>query len=176
MAKLVLFLSRILKVNCIYEYLCWKSNPMKALRIFLFCIISFSVLIACQQVKQEPVLASVEMKVDGMVCAMGCAKYIEDKVADLDGVTKSVVDYESGIASFEFDETQTNSKELEAYIDDIHDGQYQAEIIDSKEKTSEEKNLEMESNQEDEETLSTVRKPFHFSLPDLLGYFLKSLR
>lgn len=117
--------------------------------------------------------ATVDMKVDGMVCAMGCAKFIEDQVAELDGVIKSEVVFEDGIAKFEFDKNVISSNELEQFIDEIHDGQYEAEILTGNEQ--EQPSKSNTSNGEDEEVVAVSEK-FQISFPQLLSYFLKSLR
>ena len=165
---------------------------MKKLLVSLVIVFSLTGLFSCSsnasselevvEVDNKEVLAenkeSVDMKVEGMVCAMGCAKYIEDKVAELDGVTLSAVDFEEGIAHVEFDKTRTNSLDLEKFIDEIHDGQYQAEIINGEaEETSEgsEPNDEEVVSSSEEEVASVIER-FQISFPELLGYFLHSLR
>jgi hypothetical protein len=51
-----------------------------------------------QQGVQKEVLAEnkveVKMEVEGMTCAMGCAKYIEEKVGGMEGVVASTVNFE----------------------------------------------------------------------------------
>ena len=117
--------------------------------------------------------AEVEMNVEGMVCAMGCAKFIEDKVADLNGIVLSQVDFENGKAKFEFDKTELTAQEIEEYINNIHDGQYKAKIASSKVIEAE---VETSSN-EDEESLGSVKERINnISLPKLFTYFLKSIR
>lgn len=113
---------------------------------------------------------AVEMKVEGMVCAMGCAKFIEEKVAEVDGVASSKVDFEEGVAYFEFDKTVLKEDEIVSFINDIHDGQYKAKIIEEKEVTEEE-----EVSTEDEESITSVVEQFNFSFPELLTYFMKRL-
>ena len=48
-------------------------------------------------------IANVDFKIEGMTCAMGCAKTIEKKLANLEGVKEVKVDFESTIATLEFD-------------------------------------------------------------------------
>ena len=140
-------------------------------------------LIACSggqgsQVEFDPskVLAEnkieVDMKVEGMVCAMGCAKYIEDKVADLDGVVLSQVNFEEGTAHFELDQSVLSPNDLEEFIDDIHDGQYDAEILTQESPES----IEEGSTDNESEEIASVQSRFQISFPQLLGYFLKNLR
>ncbi len=112
---------------------------------------------------------AVEMKVEGMVCAMGCAKFIEDKVAEVDGIASSKVNFEEGVAYFEYDKTILKESEIVSFINDIHDGQYKAKIIEEKEITEE------EVDTSEEESLTSVVEQFNFSFPELLTYFMKRL-
>lgn len=158
---------------------------MKKFQIFgvAFSLVVLS-LFACNQAVEDKAievggeqLAKVEMKVEGMVCAMGCAKYIEDNVAKMDGVKESKVDFETGIAYFSFDEKTLNAEELEKFIDEIHDGQYQATIIsDSDVKEVETEEIEeVDEVEETEEVASVVNKIQNISFPELLTYFMKRL-
>src|SRR5690554_1865506 len=82
--------------------------------------------------------AEVSMKIEGMVCAMGCAAKIEEEVANLKGVGLSKVDYESETANFEFDRTVVSSEEIAELIGKINDGEYKATIaIPTKEESDE---------------------------------------
>lgn len=133
------------------------------------------------EVKKTEILAenksAVDMKVEGMVCAMGCAKFIEEKVADLDGIVLSEVDFVEGTAHFEFDKTALNSDEIKTFINEIHDGQYKASIADSEGAEEEiEDSEEEQMDSEDEETTISVREHVNISFPELFTYFLKRLR
>lgn len=153
-------------------------------RIVVFGIIILSVF-ACQQATEksaaavEEKIAKVEMKVDGMVCAMGCAKFIQDKVAEKEGVSESKVDFESGIAYFTYNSNAMSAEDLEKYIDGIHDGQYDATILSAdSEAEIEIEEEEMEENQEEEEkkdVAQVVNKIQNISFPQLLTYFMKRL-
>lgn len=112
----------------------------------------------------------VKMSVEGMVCAMGCAKFIEDKVASLEGIVESSVDFEEGTAYFEFDKTALSSEQIEDFINSIHDGQYKAKI------TSLEKMEEQSSSEDSEESLSSVGERVNINFPQLFTYFIKRIR
>ncbi len=136
---------------------------------------------AKSDIKKTAILAenksSVDMKVEGMVCAMGCAKFIEEKVADLDGIVFSEVDFEEGMAHFEFDKTALNSDEIKTFINEIHEGQYKASIADVEELEEEiDEAVEEDDNTEAEESVISVRKHVNISFPELFTYFLKRLR
>lgn len=155
--------------------------------VILFASLLF---MACQQAAEDKVatvaeekLAVVEMKVDGMVCAMGCAKFIEDKVAEQEGIKESKVDFKEGIAYFSYDENIISAEELEKFIDEIHDGQYDATILTEEEKVARESDEELESDELDDETVTeekpevaqVVNKIRNISFPELLTYFMKRL-
>ncbi|MEQ8909013.1 MAG: cation transporter [Vicingaceae bacterium] len=125
---------------------------------------------------------SVDMKVEGMVCAMGCAKFIEKEVGDLSGIVASKVDFEEGTAKFEFDKSVMSAEEIESFINDIHDGQYKASIVSAQSemeepKEEEIKETEIENEKEEKESVAAVsQKLQNISFPKLFTYFLKSLR
>tara|TARA_R110002111_G_scaffold56176_1_gene96014 strand:- start:651 stop:1199 length:549 start_codon:yes stop_codon:yes gene_type:complete len=114
----------------------------------------------------------VKMEVEGMTCAMGCAKYIEDKVGDMNGIVSSNVDFEEKIATFEFDKTVTSSEEIQKFISNIHDGQYKAKVATS------DSNVEIEdnSNAVEEEVTVSMKERINISFPQLFTYFIKNIR
>ncbi|WP_412559464.1 cation transporter [Winogradskyella sp. MIT101101] len=57
--------------------------------------------------------AKVEFSIDGMTCAMGCAKTIEKKMAKMEGVKSAKVDFDKRLAMVEFDEAKVTPKSLE---------------------------------------------------------------
>lgn len=67
--------------------------------------------------------AKVEFNIEGMTCAMGCAKTIEKKMAKMEGVKMAKVDFEKELAMVEFDEakvTPSSLKEAVAKVSDIY--------------------------------------------------------
>ena len=53
--------------------------------------------------------------IEGMTCAIGCAKTIQEELTAMDGVQKATVDFDKKTATVEFDATkQTPAKLLEA--------------------------------------------------------------
>lgn len=162
-------------------------------------VLSFILLFAaafifksCQQVETEKttvateILAEnkqeVDMKVEGMVCAMGCAKYIEKEVGDMNGVLASTVNYEEGTAHFQFDKSLLTAQDIEKFINDIHDGQYSATITaetSSENKASsidEEKSTDNSDVEEEvEKEVVSLKENLNISFPKLFTYFLKAL-
>lgn len=62
------------------------------------------------------------MKVDGMTCAMGCAKTIENKLAGLDGVQKATVNFDAKVATIEYDGAVQSIETLSKTIEGVADG------------------------------------------------------
>lgn len=60
--------------------------------------------------------AKAEFGIDGMTCAMGCAKTIEKKLAKMDGVKSAKVDFGKKIAMVEYDEAKVSSNLLEETV------------------------------------------------------------
>jgi mercuric ion binding protein len=50
--------------------------------------------------------------IEGMTCAMGCAKTIEKELTNLDGVQKATVDFDKKTATVVFDKTVQNQENL----------------------------------------------------------------
>lgn len=62
------------------------------------------------------VYAKVEFGIDGMTCAMGCAKSIEKKMAKMDGVKSAKVDFDKRMAMVEYDESKVTPESLEETV------------------------------------------------------------
>jgi copper chaperone CopZ len=128
------------------------------------------------EVLQENVVVA-DYKIEGMVCAMGCAKTIEDEVATISGVTVSDVDYDLGKAHFEFDKTQTSEEAIKAKIATIADGQYQVSTWVEEEIIESEETETLDESSDETETLSDkVEVSFsNFEVPNLFTLLVKSL-
>ncbi|EGV42213.1 heavy-metal-associated domain-containing protein [Bizionia argentinensis JUB59] len=60
--------------------------------------------------------AKAEFTIEGMTCAMGCAKTIEKKMARMDGVKSAKVDFDTRLAMVEYDEAKVNATSLEEAV------------------------------------------------------------
>lgn len=67
-------------------------------------------------------LATANFTIEGMTCAVGCAKTIEGKLIETEGVQEAVVDFESKIASVSYDKTKLNITSLTATIEKVAGG------------------------------------------------------
>ncbi|MFH7016725.1 heavy-metal-associated domain-containing protein [Flavobacterium sp. FlaQc-47] len=65
---------------------------------------------------------TASFKIEGMTCAMGCAKTIEKELADLDGVEKATVDFDKKTATVVFDKTVQNQDNLTKVVQATGDG------------------------------------------------------
>ncbi|MCB0448285.1 MAG: heavy-metal-associated domain-containing protein [Gelidibacter sp.] len=60
--------------------------------------------------------AKAEFSIEGMTCAMGCAKTIEKKIAKMDGVKSATVDFDKQLAMVEYDEAKVTPTSLEETV------------------------------------------------------------
>lgn len=65
---------------------------------------------------------TASFEIEGMTCAMGCAKTIEKELADLDGVEKATVDFDKKTATVVFDKTVQNQENLTKVVQATGDG------------------------------------------------------
>ena len=60
--------------------------------------------------------AKAEFGIEGMTCAMGCAKTIEKKIAKMDGVKSAKVDFDKQLAMVEYDDAKVTPQSLEEAV------------------------------------------------------------
>lgn len=65
--------------------------------------------------------AKAEFKIEGMTCAMGCAKTIEKKMAKMEGVKSAVVDFDRELAMVEYDNAKVTPTSLENTVTSVAD-------------------------------------------------------
>ncbi|WP_055447527.1 cation transporter [Lacinutrix mariniflava] len=65
--------------------------------------------------------AKAEFKIEGMTCAMGCAKTIEKKMAKMEGVKSAIVDFDRQLAMVEYDEAKVTPTSLESTVTGVSD-------------------------------------------------------
>ena len=73
--------------------------------------------------------SSMTMGIEGMTCAMGCARAIETELKNVDGVSNALVDFESATASIEFNPNIVSEAGLLAFVNDFKDGSYKATTL-----------------------------------------------
>jgi copper chaperone CopZ len=80
---------------------------------------------AAPKVKKEIAAANVQtasFTVEGMTCAIGCAKTIEEELSGLDGVQKATVDFDKKLATVTFDKTVQTPEKLTEVVQATGDG------------------------------------------------------
>lgn len=73
------------------------------------------------------VMQKATFQVEGMSCAIGCAKVIEGKLAKMDGVKTAKVDFDSKTATVEFDDAKQNPDAIKKMVEEIADGAYKVQ-------------------------------------------------
>jgi copper chaperone CopZ len=67
-------------------------------------------------------LQTASFKVEGMTCAIGCAKTIQEELTGLDGVQTATVDFDKKLATVTFDKTVQNPENLTKVVQATGDG------------------------------------------------------
>ena len=72
--------------------------------------------VAVAELDPNATYAKAEFIIEGMTCAMGCAKTIEKKMAKMEGVKSAKVDFDTRIAMVEYDEAKVTPTSLEEVV------------------------------------------------------------
>ena len=75
-------------------------------------------------------LSNISFQVEGMTCEVGCAVRIEKKVAAMEGVATSKVDFEAKTAYVSFDPTTTSFDNVKTTIESLGDDYKVSEATD----------------------------------------------
>lgn len=67
-------------------------------------------------------LQTANFSVEGMTCAIGCAKTIQEELSDLDGVQTATVDFDKKLATVTFDKTIQSPETLTKVVQATGDG------------------------------------------------------
>ncbi len=112
---------------------------MKTLKNIVALLVVVMVFIACKNNEQPEVktletaasdvkeldpnatYAKAEFTINGMTCAMGCAKTIEKKIAKMEGVKSAKVDFDRELAMVEYDEARVTPTLLEETVTNVAD-------------------------------------------------------
>lgn len=77
------------------------------------------------KVKKEIAAANLEtasFNIEGMTCAIGCAKTIQEELNGLDGVKTASVDFDKELATVSFDKTILTPEKLTKVVEATADG------------------------------------------------------
>jgi copper chaperone CopZ len=117
-------------------------------------------------------VVTADYNVEGMVCAMGCAKTIQDELSAMNGVASCEVSFENGTAHVEFDKTQLSENDVIAAIEGMADGKYK--VNKNEESVESEEDSELEVSEEGEGSVSEVSLP-SFEMPNLVELLFNQL-
>jgi periplasmic mercuric ion binding protein len=67
-------------------------------------------------------LQKTSFTVEGMTCAVGCAKTIQQELSALNGVEKAIVNFEKKLAVISFDKTVQTPESLLKVVESVGDG------------------------------------------------------
>lgn len=67
-------------------------------------------------------LQTASFTIEGMTCAIGCAKTIQEELTALDGVQEAKVDFDKKLATVTFDKTVQTPESLTKVVQDTGDG------------------------------------------------------
>lgn len=135
-------------MNCQNQYFCFtqlsKKGIMKNIKLsilalalagitFVSCKKEEATSVAEANTQTETTTTSKDSKtvakaetttfnIEGMTCAMGCAKTIENKLAGLDGVQKATVDFDKKTATVEYDAAVQTPEKLVETVEAVADG------------------------------------------------------
>ncbi len=107
---------------------------MKSIKVTLAMLVAVStVFVSCKkenttaevkptETKAIAQAATASFEIEGMSCAMGCAKVIEKKIAGLDGVQKATVDFDKKTATIEYDAAIQSPEKIVETVEAVADG------------------------------------------------------
>ena len=114
-------------------------NLGKSILTFLFAILFFagckekttgtattsSTQTSAPKAKKEIAAANLQkasFTIEGMTCAIGCAKTIQEELSGLEGVQTANVDFEKKLATVSFDKTKQTPESLTKIVQATGDG------------------------------------------------------
>lgn len=98
--------------------------------------------------------ASLDLKIDGMVCKKNCASAIEKSVSEMEGVQSCEIDFENKTATVKFNDSSVKEEDIKNNIEALNDGAYK--IIKEETDNTEEVDSELEEAMETVEALNAV--------------------
>ena len=116
---------------------------MKTLKGISLLFMAAAFMVSCKQTSNEQkettekvaltevagTMQKATFQVEGMSCAVGCAKVIEGKLAKMDGMKSAKVDFDTKTATVEFDDAKQNPDAIKKMVEEIANGAYKVENI-----------------------------------------------
>jgi periplasmic mercuric ion binding protein len=128
-----------------------NENTMKVIKLLFVFVVSSQLWVSCKKnetsvaekdtiientvVKPKRVIAKENLQtakfaIEGMTCAMGCAKTIESKLTNSDGIETAVVDFDKKLATVSFDKTALSPLSIATIVGSTGDGKtYKAVVM-----------------------------------------------
>lgn len=81
-------------------------------------------VVATSEKKAAPIakLETTSFNIEGMTCAIGCAKTIEKELSEMEGVQKATVDFDKKLATVSFDAVKQTPETLVKVVEATADG------------------------------------------------------
>jgi len=99
----------------------------------VFSIATCTEAAAQTAVAQEVVKSSsMSMKIEGMTCAMGCARAIEVELSNLEGVEKARVDFDAAKAELTFNASVISETAIVDFVNNYRKGAFKASVDSAK--------------------------------------------
>jgi copper chaperone CopZ len=97
----------------------------------IFALLSSLIILSSCSNQSKKVVANktINVAIEGMTCAEGCAKHIEETIAEIPGMAQSKVNFDKKLALFSFDSTQVNTDAIISKIQSLNEGQYKANVV-----------------------------------------------
>jgi mercuric ion binding protein len=105
-----------------------------ALLAVVFSVASCSESTAQSKTETQVVLenAKMTMNIEGMTCAMGCARAIEVELNNIEGVEGAKVDFESENATLSYNRSLTSESSIVDFVNNYRSGTYKASAVAAK--------------------------------------------
>jgi copper chaperone CopZ len=90
-----------------------------------------SALLAQEEKASQEIIstAKMSMNIDGMTCAMGCARAIEVELNNIDGVEQARVDFDSKSAVLSYNAELTSEAYLVDFVNTYRKGAFSASLV-----------------------------------------------
>ena len=109
---------------------------MKNLKIILPLSVVFLLVTSCNKTAQKlpetitktesnipAKMQTASFTINGMTCAEGCARTIEEKLSNTEGVQTATVDFETKKTKIEFDSNKQTLESLSKIVETVGDGE-----------------------------------------------------
>ena len=105
-----------------------------ALLAVVFSLASCSETTAQSKEVTQEVVGNSEMKmtIEGMTCAMGCARAIEVELNNIDGVEGAKVDFKSANATLSYNGSLTSESSIVDFVNNYRNGTFKASVVAAK--------------------------------------------